>query len=202
MEDVDFEALVLELAEKGFATVQDLLPKDQLEALAKEAREGWEEGQFHQAGIGRQAEAKPEIRGDHVLWLDPEALSPAQKAYWDFIEKLRQTCNQMLYLGLVDFEAHFAVYPPGSFYRRHLDNFQASSRRTLSCLLYLNAGWLPEHGGALRIYPEDEEGGESHRDLLPEAGTFIVFRSETLEHEVQVAHRERLSLTGWLRRPG
>lgn len=201
MEDLDFDGLTLELAERGFATVRDLLPPGQLEALAQEARAGWEEGQFHQAGIGRQAEARPEIRGDHVLWLDPAALSPAQQAYWDFIEGLRQACNQSLYLGLVDFEAHFALYPPGSFYRRHLDNFQAKGRRTLSCLLYLNTDWLPEHGGALRLYLPDGEGGETHLDIFPEAGTFVVFRSDKLEHEVQVAHRERLSLTGWLRRP-
>jgi len=198
--DFDFEQVIADLADRGFAVVPDVLRRDQLEELAREAREGWEGGEFHQAGVGRSAEARPEIRGDHVAWLDPAALTKPQQAYWDLVDSLRQACNRDLFLGLADFEAHFAVYPPGSFYRRHLDRFEAEGRRTLSCLLYLNFDWLPTEGGALRLYLRDEEGQERPLDVLPEAGTFVVFRSDTLEHEVLEAHRERLSLTGWLRR--
>ena len=39
-------------------------------------------------------------------------------------------------------------------------------------------------------------------DVLPEAGTLVVFLSADLPHEVLPATRERLSLTGWLRRRG
>ncbi len=137
MQDADFETILADLADRGFAMVPDLLRRDQLEALAREASEGWQGGEFHRAGVGRGAEERPEIRGDHVAWLDPENLTPAQRAYWDFVDQLRQDCNRGLFLGLADFEAHFAVYPPGAFYRRHRDRFQAEGRRTLSCLLYL-----------------------------------------------------------------
>lgn len=202
MQEADFETILADLADRGFAMVPDLLRRDQLEALAREAKEGWQEGEFHRAGVGRGAAERPEIRGDHVAWLDPENLSPAQRAYWDFVDQLRQECNRGLYLGLADFEAHFAVYPPGAFYRRHRDRFQAEGRRTLSCLLYLNFDWLPADGGALRLYLEDEERQEVPLDILPEAGTFVVFRSDSLEHEVLETRRERLSLTGWLRRSG
>lgn len=202
MQDLDFESVIADLADRGFAVVPDVLRRDQLEELAREARQGFEEGEFHRAGVGRGAEERPEIRGDHVAWLDPAALTRAQQAYWDFVDSLREACNRTLYLGLADFEAHFAVYPPGSFYRRHLDRFHSEGRRTLSCLLYLNFDWLPQDGGALRLYLRDEEGQERPLDIQPEAGTFVVFRSDTLEHEVLVAHRERISLTGWLRRAG
>lgn len=200
MEDFDFEGVIDDLADRGFAVVPGVLRRDQAEELALEARQGFEQGEFHRAGIGRAAEERPEIRGDHVAWLDPQALTPAQQVYFSFVDSLRQECNRALFLGLADFEAHFAVYPPGSFYRRHLDRFEAEGRRTLSCLLYLNVDWLPQDGGALRLYLRDEEGQERSLDILPEAGTFVVFRSDTLEHEVLAAHRERLSLTGWLRR--
>lgn len=202
MQDADFETILADLADRGFAMVPGLLRRDQLEALAQEARDGWQEGEFHRAGVGRGAEERPEIRGDHVAWLDPENLTPAQRAYWDFVDQLRQECNRSLFLGLADFEAHFAVYPPGAFYRRHRDRFQAEGRRVLSCLLYLNFDWLASDGGALRLYLEDEEHQEVPLDILPEAGTFVIFRSDTLEHEVLETHRERLSLTGWLRRSG
>lgn len=39
-------------------------------------------------------------------------------------------------------------------------------------------------------------------DVLPEAGTLVLFLSADLPHEVLPATRERLSLTGWLRRRG
>lgn len=65
---------------------------------------------------------------------------------------MRQRINQSLMLGLFGFESHFALYPTGSFYRRHLDQFQGASHRTVSCITYLNDDWLPEHGGALRLY--------------------------------------------------
>jgi SM-20-related protein len=201
-ESPDLDLLIADLADRGFASVPGLLRRDQLEALEAEAREGWQSGEFHRAGIGRGAEERPEIRGDHVAWLDPENLSPAQRAYWDFVDAFRRECNRQLYAGLADFEAHFAIYPPGAFYRRHRDRFQSEGRRTLSCLLYLNQDWLPEHGGALRLYPRDEDGQEVQLDIRPEAGMFVVFRSDSLEHEVLVAHRERISLTGWLRRAG
>lgn len=202
MFDGDFETILDDLTRRGFAVVQDLLRSDQLEALALEARDGWRAGEFHRAGVGRGAAERPDVRGDHVAWLDPQALSPAQQAYWDFVDQLRRECNRSLYLGLADFEAHFALYPPGAFYRRHLDRFREEGRRTLSCLLYLNFDWLPQDGGALRLYLEDEEDQEVPLDIQPEAGTFVVFRSDSLEHEVLETRRERLSLTGWLRRAG
>ena len=67
-------------------------------------------------------------------------------------ETLRLELNRELQLGLLDFECHFAVYPPGAFYRRHLDRFATDDRRTLSCVLYLNDAWSAQDGGALRLH--------------------------------------------------
>jgi len=66
----------------------------------------------------------------------------------------------------------------------------------LSCVLYLNDAWLPEHGGALRMHFDDR----SPVDVLPEAGTLVAFLSAQLDHEVLPATRPRLALTGWYRR--
>jgi len=38
--------------------------------------------------------------------------------------------------------------------------------------------------------------------VLPEGGKLVVFLSESMEHEVLPASRERFSLTGWLRLRG
>ena len=60
------------------------------------------------------------------------------------------------------------------------------------------AGGDVEHGGALRLYLADQ----TELDVLPSAGTLVLFISAELPHEVLPATRERLSLTGWFRRRG
>jgi SM-20-related protein len=96
----------------------------------------------------------------------------------------------------VDFEGHYAIYPPGARYERHRDRFRDDDARVLSCVLYLNDAWHASDGGALRLYlPHDET-----LDVLPEAGTFVAFLSAELDHEVRPASRERAAITGWFRR--
>lgn len=131
-----------------------------------------------------------------MLWWESTQASPAQRACLERFEALRLTLNRALQLGLFDFECHFALYPPGSHYHRHLDRFKRDARRTLSCVLYLNAHWREADGGKLRLYLD-----EGHSvDVMPEAGTLATFLSERFEHEVLPATRERLSVAGWFRR--
>jgi SM-20-related protein len=106
--------------------------------------------------------------------------------------------NRELFLGLFDFEGHMAIYPPGSFYRKHLDQFQDVAQRKVSAILYLNDGWQAEDGGQLRIYLEESADSDSI-DVLPRGGTLVCFLSERFYHEVLPATRERLSVTGWFR---
>jgi SM-20-related protein len=89
------------------------------------------------------------------------------------------------------------VYPAGAFYKRHRDQHRGSLERLISCVVYLNNEWAESDGGQLRIYDED---GTDFTDITPQAGTVVCFRSDTVEHEVMPALRERYSLTGWLRK--
>jgi SM-20-related protein len=125
-------------------------------------------------------------------------LSPACDQYLALMDGLRQGLNRELYLGLDDYECHFAWYPPGAFYQKHLDRFRDDDRRAVSAVFYLNPDWQAEQGGALRLYLADE----TTRDVQPQAGSLLVFLSADLPHEVLPASRERLSLTGWFRRRG
>ena len=195
-----FAPLVDDLVDNGWSICHNVLPAGILQALKDEARLLWQGEQFRQARVGRGAESRlaPEIRADHVWWLDAETLTPAAAYYWQAMDHLRRTLNQAFFLGLHDLEAHLAVYPPGAFYKRHLDQFKASSLRTISCILYLNEAWQASDGGQLRIY--HDEDGSAFTDVWPEMGTFVCFNSATIYHEVLPAHRHRWSLTGWLRR--
>ena len=91
-----------------------------------------------------------------------------------------------------------ALYPPGSFYRKHLDQFRGVAHRKVSAILYLNPAWSVDDGGELRLYLEPAGEGE-YRDIAPLGGTLVCFRSDRFHHEVLPTRRERRSLTGWFR---
>jgi SM-20-related protein len=103
--------------------------------------------------------------------------------------------NRELMLGLVECESHYAVYPPGAGYTRHLDRLRDSDARVVSAVFYLNEAWRAADGGALRLYLADG----SSRDILPHAGTLLLFLSAQFEHEVLPATRERMSIACWMR---
>lgn len=192
------DAVIDEIACGGWCLRSDLVPPSLVAALAGEARAEFAEGHFRMAGIGRGADlrVRPEIRSDRVLWLDPLAATPAQAAYLELMEQLRMRLNRELQLGLFEFEGHLAIYPPGSFYRRHLDQTRGTPLRTVTCITYLNEAWSPGDGGQLRMWMEDD----THVDLDPVGGTTVLFLSDRFEHEVLPARRDRASLTGWFRR--
>ncbi len=192
-------SLIDDLAETGWALQPLFAPAALTLELAEECRARARDGRLAPASVGRgPAQAVREgIRGDHIEWLEA-GQSSAVDQYLGLLDELRQALNRDLYLGLEDYESHFALYPPGSFYQKHVDRFRDDDRRTVSAVLYLNADWQAEQGGALRLYPP---GGEP-RDVLPEAGSLVLFLSADMPHEVLPASRERLSLTGWFRRRG
>lgn len=193
------DQLLDDLAEQGWAIVANALPVDLTLELAQECRARANQGALQPAGVGRGSAhgVQEGVRGDHIQWLEPGQCAAGDR-YLAMLDDLRGQLNQALYLGLEDYEGHFALYPPGTFYQKHLDRFRDDDRRAVSAVFYLNSDWLPEQGGALRLYLAD--GREL--DVLPEAGTLVVFLSADLPHEVLPATRERLSLTGWLRRRG
>ena len=188
---------VADLASRGWAVLPEFLRPDAVRALREDAEGLWAAGRFRQAGVGRAAgyAVREDVRGDQVLWLDADSSTPAQDCFWPEIERLRLDLNRELFLGLISFEAHYALYPPGARYEAHLDRFGTSDERMISCTLYLNAGWSAGHGGDLRLHLADR-----HLDIPPSAGTLVLFRSDTVRHEVLPATRPRFSLTGWFRR--
>lgn len=153
-------------------------------------------GLLKPAAIGRAGshQERRDLRGDSTLWLDDPRCGEAAGQYLEQLQTLRQSLNQLLFLGLKEAEAHYALYPPGARYTRHRDRFRDSDARVVTVVSYLNPDWQLEDGGQLRLYT-----AEGHVDTLPHAATTLCFLSE-LEHEVLPARRERLSIAAWLRR--
>ncbi|MDX5298962.1 MAG: 2OG-Fe(II) oxygenase, partial [Gammaproteobacteria bacterium] len=94
-------------------------------------------------------------------------------------------------------EAHYALYPPGTFYKRHVDNFRGRSSRVVTSLLYLNPHWQPGDGGEMQLYPDAADAAQR---VEPRLGTFVLFMAEDLPHEVLPTRVPRGSIAGWFRR--
>jgi SM-20-related protein len=197
------ETVVEQLADKGWCTVPGFLSADLVRCLAEDAQALYRSGQLRPAatGQGMQREVRTGLRDDAIAWVNEHSASAAQQEYLALMEELRLAANRELQLGLFDLEAHFARYPSGARYQKHLDTFQRDNRRTLSVICYLNENWQADEGGQLRIHFGGNDATR-HIDVLPEGGTLACFLSHRFPHEVLPATRERLSLTGWFRRRG
>lgn len=99
-------------------------------------------------------------------------------------------------------EFHAAYYPPGTFYKKHLDVFKDRSQsmapeRIFSCVYYCNEEWCPADGGELKLYLQSEA-----LEIPPLFNRLVIFFSGEVPHEVQATSSPRFSLTGWLKSPG
>jgi SM-20-related protein len=190
-----FDFIADGLAEEGFAVCDQFLSQTEVDAILELEHFTNRVNSFQKAGIGksRDLQINEAIRGDHIHWLDRDTCGPAARDYLDRLGEMVQFLNQALFLSLKDYEVHLTIYPPGAFYKRHLDQFRADDHRKLSAICYLNNEWQAENGGQLRMYLP-----KSTLDVLPVSGRLVVFRSDQIEHEVLPANRDRLSLTGWI----
>jgi SM-20-related protein len=183
-----------ELGATGFAVRDHYLQPVQVGALCDCVRERQARGEFTAARVGAAAtlQRDPAVRGDWTCWLNEPLLSAEQSLLLE-LEQLRLQLNRDLYLGLFELESHYAWYPPGTGYVRHVDQPQGRSDRRVSLILYLNENWNEHAGGELQIF--DMNGAE--RRIAPFAGRLVCFLSEGREHAVLPAHRDRFSVAGW-----
>ena len=200
MEDL-LDHISQEIYSNSYVVVDNFVDEAFRKALLKEQTDLLNQGQFTKAAVGKgdQKQVRAEIRSDEVLWMDPTALSPLQSIFWEKVAEVQQVLNRRCFLGLKSFEGHFARYPIGSFYKRHLDQFHAVPHRIVSVILYLNESWTKADGGQLRMYFPQKDGSERVEDVLPLGGRLVVFLSEEIPHEVLPTLKERISITGWLR---
>lgn len=153
-------------------------------------------GTLLSAGTGNKAGVTHDlaVRRDRIRWLDPVHEDPDEAAFFAVMDAFVTHLNASCYTGITGYEFHYALYEPGSFYKRHLDQFRNDSRRKYSMILYLNPGWEAGDGGELGIHT-----GAGLQLIAPEAGKGVFFRSDALEHEVLTTNKPRLSITGWLK---
>ena len=193
------EAIVAALQGFGWYHATDLLPLSIVAALRADLLE--QRGKFTPAGVGPGTQRQQSgQRSDSTLWLSGH--SDAQQIFLAVMEELRGILNRHLYLGLDDYEAHYAHYGPGQFYRRHVDAFHTRGRsglprRVVSTVCYLNEDWSAQHGGELLVWPH-ADGGDAVR-IAPRGGGVVIFLSSQCPHEVLPTSADRYSIAGWFR---
>ncbi len=196
-----YEDIIEALTAQNFAVVDHFFEPEQIHALRDNLKRKQQLDSFQKAAIGQDGDKQiaANIRGDFILWLDADTTDAIEQSYFSQITQFIDYINRTCYLGIQDGEFHYACYPTGSFYQRHLDVFHHDSRRTLSIVLYLNEDdWHSQDGGQLALYLPSETG-ETTRLVEPKAGRMIIFDSKTIPHEVLCTKRPRYSITGWLR---
>jgi SM-20-related protein len=185
-----------DLGTSGISIHDQFASAAEVSALRECVRVRESQGGFAPARVGGQGAQRrnEDIRGDFTCWLR-EPLLPAERLLLQRLEELRLQLNRDAYLGLFELELHYAKYPPGAGYSRHVDQPLGSTQRRLSLVLYLNQGWRAADGGVLRIHSTEER----FIDVEPISGRLVCFLTPGREHEVLQARRERLSLSGWFR---
>ena len=192
-----FETIIEGIVNKQYVVVDDFFSAEEVTLLKNGLLDVLHQQAFKKSAIGNRTDEKviEAIRGDYIFWLDEQTDTPASALFFKKVNDLVAYLNATCFLGIAEKEFHYALYPEGTFYKRHLDVFQNDQRRRLSLVCYLNdENWLPEVGGELVIY---KDSGDV--TIFPERGRVVIFDSQTLEHEVKPVQQKRYSITGWLK---
>jgi len=195
-----YERIITDLVTNQYSIVDNFFSLEEVAKLRANLLREYEEDNFKKAAIGNRVNEVIEksVRGDFILWLNEADAGENEKIFFNKINPFISYLNKTCFLGILFKEFHYALYPTGTFYKRHLDTFQNQDGRVLSIIYYLNEDWVPADGGYLIIYHQ-EDGVEKEIRISPKAGRFICFDSTKLEHEVTESFKERLSITGWLK---
>lgn len=197
MDDKRTNALDEALVHPGYHIIDNFLSDQDYRALQSQIQALAQNEFFRPAKVGQAADTALQllVRTDHICWLNESLYSPALVGFHTAIDRLRQRLNRTLFLGLEQFEAHFAIYQPGQFYKKHIDQFQRNKDRRISCVYYLNDDWQPTYGGELCIYDTTQQCVAS---IFPSANRLVCFDSSML-HEVLPTQHIRYSIAGWLK---
>lgn len=180
----------------GFHVIDNFLSAECYQQLCALIRTLYEDGHFRHASIGHKSDKmhNTAVRNDQTCWLDKGKHSAIDEYFY----KLDEICvllNRSLFLGLDHYEAHFAVYQPNGFYKKHVDQFATTKDRRISCVYYLNEHWQPDFGGELTLYNTQDE---LLTHIQPLGNRFVCFNSD-MPHEVCTAYQTRYSIAAWLK---
>lgn len=142
------------------------------------------------------------FRHDFIKWASDSDLqeNPNLTPIYEYVKKLHSFL-QPLVKELEDWgsryiergDAMIACFPGnGAHYKCHSDNPHNNSR-LLTCILYLNPGWVSWHGGQLKLRTKN-----STLKIKPKMNRLLIFCSKGNIHEVLPCQKERFAITVWI----
>lgn len=191
-----FEALINSYIETNVGIAGNFLPDALASKLTSNLLNLYDQNRMSSAGTGSSGNVSHDKknRGDSIYWLDRNHNNKDENDFFDHMDAFIDYLNCQCYTGIKSYEFHYTLYQPGTFYKRHLDQFQNSTNRAFSIISYLNRNWKKSDGGELCIHHKKEE-----QRISPTNGKTVFFKSNELEHEVLTTQVNRLSITGWLK---
>jgi SM-20-related protein len=156
----------------------------------------YQNNQLRSAGTGNEVIVNHDklVRSDVIYWLDRSHNNLHENAFFDLMDSFVLYLNNTCYTGITGYEFHYTLYESGSFYTKHIDQFQQNGSRAFSMIMYLNADWKLGDGGELQIHHIDHL-----QNISPTNGKSVFFKSSELAHEVLLTNVSRMSITGWLK---
>ncbi|GAK19913.1 LOW QUALITY PROTEIN: SM-20-related protein [Vibrio sp. JCM 19052] len=184
--------LIDALSTHGYYIWDDFISQEEVAELRDCIPDDWKK-----ARIGRNDDVTriETIRSDKIQWLKRDMGAPVA-SFLDKMEEIRLEANRYFFLGLFEYEAHFAKYEKGDFYQNTLICFKGNENRRLTTVFYMNESWSEEDAGELVVYDLNDN---EIATIPPRSGRLFVFLSEQFPHEVLPTNAERFSIAGWFR---
>ena len=191
-----FNTLIDSFIENKIGIAEHFLTKSHSLNLKNNLKALYSESKMLSAGTGNSSVIAHNklIRNDKIYWLDRIHNDPWENSFFNIMDRFVSYLNDTCYTGITGYEFHYTLYEKGSFYKKHLDQFKNNESRKYSIIIYLNTGWKENDGGELCIH----EAGKT-KNISPNSGKIVFFKSSELEHEVLITNKSRLSITGWLK---
>ena len=195
--EASFETLISSYIKNKVGISEDFLGKALCQNLAANLLELNAADVLKEASIGNDSKIIQNslIRSDKIHWLDKSHNNEFENEFFAKIDAFVAYLNRSCYTNISSYEFHYSLYEIGSFYKPHLDQFENDNQRQFSMVSYLNPNWQPQDGGELHIYQTN-----NNQMISPTESKTVFFKSDELKHEVLETNKQRLSVTGWLKR--
>lgn len=196
------------VAEQGFGVVDGFLDAARARELLDEMRAASPHFRPHKWQFGGAVLPKPGISELDLHDKQSVDLAPSFHRFWreELPPVVRGLCD-----GLADVGSFPHTVDPepidrcvsvklqrnagqGAMFPMHHDNPGPPSKRVLTLVVYLNAGWTEGDGGEIVLAPFASQ----RTCVAPRFNRAVIFRSDLLLHHVEPAHAERFCFTVWI----